>query len=136
MTAIFKKYLNLFAILWLAINVAIASVPRCDSLLSFLKIHSHDASAALSCHEDASHDPAVKSSNPGQTKISAYDLCPCSISTFAYAVLKFENPSDFIVVKSIVFAPDTQLPPHYYLNYSPAIEPPYPKFSQAPFLIS
>ena len=127
MAAIFKKYLNLFAILWLAMNVAIASVPRCDSLLAFLKIHSHDQAEPISCHDVSSQPHAETASDPGQSTISAYDLCPCSISTFAYAILRFENPSDFITIRSLAFTPATALSPSFYEDHAPAIEPPYPK---------
>lgn len=130
MVARFQRFLSQFAILWLAINVGIASVPRCDTLLSFLKLHAHDQTLDLSCHGESLHSaPSVPAnrSDPAQAKILAYDLCPCSISIFAYAVLSFENPSDFIAVDAEPFTPFTPIKPDFYENHAAAIDPPYPK---------
>ncbi|MBC7531739.1 MAG: hypothetical protein H7318_09185 [Oligoflexus sp.] len=78
-------YLRKVAWLWLAANVCIASIPRCDALFSAWLT---TASLEEHCHEDqASERPALQSAH----------LCQCSLLSFVFNTVQWSDPTQVIL---------------------------------------
>lgn len=112
-------------LLILAVNVLIASIPRCDLLVSVLRTVSGEPAAIqdelMSCHGQPSSDTGTA------VQISDDSPCQCLLQQFLSFPVQALNYQAYIVYKPQLlyeFKFDVQL---IWSNLLSAIEPPYPK---------
>jgi len=112
-------------LLLLAANVLIASIPRCDLLLSVLSSTSGERAAIqddpMSCHSMASQGIGTSA------QVSTDSPCQCSLLKFLSFPVQSLNYQDFIVYRPkflYEFKFDLQ---SFWSEFLPGIEPPYPK---------
>ncbi len=119
------RYAGRIGLLILAANVLVASIPRCDLLLSLLNPASEQAAVDqdehASCHEQAG--PV----NDGEVRLSNHNLCKCSLLQFFSIPVQSLDHQPYIVFKPqflYEFGFDMR---QEWSEFIPAIEPPYPK---------
>lgn len=114
------KFLEALALLWLAVNLAIASVPRCSALFSQMLAEEKVI--------EACHDGHVASESQG----AAFETdrpCKCDVLQFmAFSLPDLEKVPLIKAPPSVKFRPLFSYE-HHASVYVPEVDPPRPKFS-------
>ncbi|HET9239143.1 MAG TPA: hypothetical protein VFO10_17925 [Oligoflexus sp.] len=117
----FRTTLRIIAGLYLLVNLCVATIPRCDTILSVLQ-HSlrKELSEAPSCHSPKiSHKSALQNAH----------LCECALVKFVFVTLPAFDPQKFIGFR---IQTSTLIQFDYIFSLPSNIqgpEPPYPRWN-------
>lgn len=116
-----SRWISRLGLIVLALNIMIASIPRCEMILTMLQHPSTVTAEHSSCHE------AAAPVNPEDSRLKSDRLCACSLlkfMAFHLPQLDFQSFVIFRVQTERLLSFAWQAP---FTEFTPGIEPPYPK---------
>ncbi len=121
--------MKVLAVVYLLLNLCVATVPRCDTILEIMQktmthqswsslLHSGSVTEQSSCHDAQASQTA---------QFTHHKVCECSLVKFVFVTLDSLNPSDFIGFKVESMTLITFDIPRWNSVPTRGPEPPYPR---------
>lgn len=124
-----KGSMKVLAVVYLLLNLCVATIPRCDSILEVLERTMTQQSWAALIHHGSAPErvPCHDAQSPHEAQLSSHKVCECSLVKFVCVTLDNLNPADFIGFKVESITLITFEMPRWNSIPSRGPEPPYPK---------